>query len=109
MTVGRPPAMSCAQRSHAMRPRPSHWPIGGSGSVTVAQAGATHSPRAHTCPSAQARLQRPQWALLVEVSTQSGQVAPVGVHTVIPAGQPVTQAPMAQYCPGQQERPQPPQ
>ena len=82
MTVARPPAMDCAHISQAMRPRPSHWPIGGGGSVTVTQTGATHAPSAHTCPSAHAELHRPQWSVLVLASTQIGQVAPAGVHTV---------------------------
>ena len=77
--------------------------------MTAAHVGAAHSPRTHSCPSAQAKLHRPQLAWLVKMSAQIGHVAPGGVHSICTGGQAVTQDPAAHHSPTQHARPHAPQ
>jgi hypothetical protein len=87
VTLGRPPAIPCAHISQAMRPRPSHCPMGDGGSVTRGHAAGVHSPPWQTCPAAQATLHAPQWEGETSMRTHTGHVSPGSTQPVLPGGQ----------------------
>ncbi len=105
-----PSNIALAQFVHAMRPRPSHCPLGGGASLTVAQPDASapassraHSPYIQIEPEGHTLPHAPQF---IGSTLRSMQTHP---QRVVPGEHPSGHDPPKHAVPAQHTRPQPPQ